>query len=243
MIALQSFPQPIKDKVTECFRLLSQALVCEAKAYRKMFPDEHFYVGALVTDSCFSCIHFALNSEEFFEEAKAGWEPDSFNEPRWMSGEWGAYIDSCLPKEDQAYMSQAYEIMCALDEELDRSLDSTIKESPYFSIMEAVTIQALNDVQNEIRTILQNEELLLFVTMTDDSYTEELENKSFVALNPTKFHQEFIDRYMTEERYRAEAEIAWQSKDYAAYVERMSHIAQPTSLEEKKIEIAKKKTI
>lgn len=154
-------------------------------------PDEHFYAFALYTDSGAMTVVPAANSEEGLQRVRkrmAVGKEEVAPEFTWATGEW-------------VYESAEADSFNALSKRLaDAVLSPSFPAAEFghfFHELQRDMIEALRMLDQEglFGIGAERERITLFVTISDDSRAEELENASAKVLNPPAVFDRFIKRY------------------------------------------------
>ncbi|WP_322090134.1 DUF4303 domain-containing protein [Burkholderia cenocepacia] len=180
MSVFPGFAQEIADAARVTYRALLAA-----------HPDEHFYAFALYTDSGAMTVVPAANTEEGLKRVREQMEiGDDEDAPEftWATGEW-AY---------EAAESDSFNPLCK--KLADTVLGSNFPEAKFdvfFEELQSDMIEALRllDQEGLFGTGAEREKITLFVTISDDDGSVDLENKSAKELNPPPVFDRFIKRY------------------------------------------------
>ncbi len=180
MSVFPDFAREIRDAARETYRALL------AK-----HPDERFYAFALYTDSGAMTVVPSANSEEGLQRVRKQMEigdEESAPEFTWSTGEW-AY---------ESAEADAFNPLCKrlADAVLSPSFPAA-KFGQFFNELQRDMIEALKwlDQEGLFGIGAERERVTLFVTISDDSRAEELENASAKVLNPPAVFDRFIKRY------------------------------------------------
>lgn len=172
-------PDELKDKICEAARKAFSDL-------RSVKGDEDFYAYALYTDSSVMTVVPAANSEQRLDEVLAGEDDKSHGTYcyyKWAVSEW-AY---------ESWKAEAF-----------KEISTYLRTSPErdsFPVFRETVINTMTAALNELRQEglfgdkKDSEKIVLFISMTDDDSSEEIENNSAKALNSTAGYERFIHRY------------------------------------------------
>lgn len=172
------------------FSEFQQALARAARAsfedLRAARPDEHFYAYALYTDSSAMTVMPAANSLEALAEVRKEMEiedGDRAPEFKWSTGEW-------------RYEAWKAEYFAGLSAKLRAQRDSEGLALRAKAIHRDMTAALhLLDQEGFFGVGEARNEVVLFVSISDDDGAMRLENDSALILNPPIVGQEFIKRY------------------------------------------------
>lgn len=150
-------------------------------------PDEHFYAFILYTDSdCFTVLP-AANSIEKLEEKLKRLEvsSDESAEFKWISAEW---------EYEAAYDDKFYPIWKFLEQE---SLKNKSEEdfAQFKDKVHHCMIEALRSLDDEGFFGDRRNDLILYISSSDDEEFFELENESAKRLNSQEKYLNFMDRF------------------------------------------------
>ena len=180
MSVFPDFAREIADAARVTYRALLAA-----------HPDEHFYAFALYTDSGSMTVVPAANTEEGLKRVREQMEIDDDEDApefTWATGEW-AY---------EAAESDSFNPLCK--RLADTVLGPNFPEAKFhvfFEDLQSDMIEALRllDQEGLFGTGAEREKITLFVTISDDDGSVDLENKSAKVLNPPSVFDRFIKRY------------------------------------------------
>ncbi|AIO35848.1 hypothetical protein DM39_4674 [Burkholderia cenocepacia] len=172
-------------------REIADAARVTYRALLAAHPDEHFYAFALYTDSGAMTIVPAANTEEGLKRVREQMEigdDEGAPEFTWATGEW-VY---------EAVESDSFNPLCK--RLADTVLAPSFPEAKFDVFIEDVQsdmIEALRllDQEGLFGTGAEREKITLFVTISDDDGSVDLENKSAKVLNPSSVFERFIKRY------------------------------------------------
>lgn len=165
---------------------IAQATASVFSALKSEHPNEHFYAFALYTDSSAMSVLAAGNSEQALEDILKNADdrsPESDAYYRWASSEW-AY---------EAFHGAEFKgVSKTVRESPDRSNFSKFKADVHAAMIEALRKV---DADGVFGTGADRENIIIFVTITDDDNAEQLENDSAKLLNSPAAYQRFLNRY------------------------------------------------
>ena len=163
----------------KCYQATSEAM------NRLLAENSHedFYAFSLYTDSSAMTVMLSANSEQQLEsilENEEDKSKETINYYRWATSEW-AY-DGCFP-------------------ELFGEISTLLRESPNrsdFTDFKRKLLQILTNTLNKIKSgelASSLEKSILFVSVTDDDESEEIENISAQIINNHQETSFFLERY------------------------------------------------
>ena len=179
---------PFKNKFREEIAVFMQRFLSEVK-------NEKVFAIAFVTDDFFETLYCVLNTEEKFQQYLID-HPDyaRYKGQKWAANEWG-YGDNNL--EDSPFGS-FYEILRKLSQELDLPYNMHDERKQKFikAFIEAIAEGVLSipdKVFTENNQIREN--IIFFVSISDNNYTETLEDESAKLMNNKDIYNNFLTRY------------------------------------------------
>ena len=189
-------------KMKEFFKDLSskiqKAVQADIKNILQEVGEEKIYAVALVTDSDCITLYLALNTDEYMKEKEERYvqmfknhltEEDikkikdgSKSFTKWIPDEWG-YSDG--------KNSELNKISKLLYEKEESDSEEYAKHIDLF--LEAVT-SALKQLIEEKTFGERSEEIMYFISMSDDERAEGIENNSARLLNSENLYEKFLKR-------------------------------------------------
>lgn len=156
----------------------------DIKNLLEKISNEKVYACAFGTDSDFSTLFLAINTEESLKKHITDME----NEGLCNSQEDKIYYRWCLSefKYGNAHFNHIYKL-----------LNSTENVSDYKDkIVEIIAKTVLSTDSEVFKQYGQlKEDITFFVSMTDDDMAEELENQSVIKMTPKDLAKDFLMRY------------------------------------------------
>lgn len=155
--------------------------------------SEHFYAFALYTDSAAMSVGPSANTvERYAEKVGRELEEDEKTERnlayyKWSTSEW-AYETAC---------SEAFALINrALRQDSER-LDIWTFKKNLLNVMAQALAQLMSEGFFERTSTATGSACVMFVSITDDDDTENVENESSKTINSRPSHDEFLKRYST----------------------------------------------
>ncbi len=175
--------------------------------------DEHFYAFALYTDEDASTVLLSANSIEQYDakvRRLGETDPSDLAAYRWATAEWayenwegelftGIYRDleayrRTLPGETPADIERYRRMSPAEISALPGPNDDPAYVA-YKTSVHACMIEALERARRDGLFAGQGEDVVLFVSSSDDDESFDLENRSARRLNPDRIFTPFLNRY------------------------------------------------
>ena len=163
--------------------------------------DETIYTAALVTDSDCITLFLAINTYEYLEkrdqeyleemdfdlseEDQTDLEEGTASLTKWLPDEWG-YSD-----DDSELFNEISNLLFTHDKE--QQFDDDAYEEHQNKFFETVT-SAFQHLIDEKVFGEHTEEILYFISISDDDNAQELENESAKQLNPPQLYEPFVNR-------------------------------------------------
>ncbi|MCL1917136.1 MAG: DUF4303 domain-containing protein [Peptococcaceae bacterium] len=198
---------------------LVAALLVDFQEIFSLIQGETLYTMALIVDDRASAFYFALNTKEFAER-KIVQDPDNKVCYEWEPDNWGysdSSIQNCRLREVSDFLSE--------NAPLHESFDDFEKNIHQEMIKAMLQLKRNNS---------ELEHVFCFISVSDNSDTEKVEDNSSMILNSREMHEIFIDRFFTNQDFREKASKAWAKKDYVNYVRLIEKISDTLSDSEKK---------
>ena len=167
-------------------RELAHAARASFDDLRSARPGEHFYAYALYTDSSAITIMPAANSVEGLMQVRKEMDiPDDEEAPefKWSVSEW---------KYEGWKAGNFNGISSKLRSELEHADFPSFAEKVHADMVAALK---LLESEGFFGTGAQRNQIVLFVSISDDDDAARLENQSGKVLNPTIVYEEFLKRY------------------------------------------------
>ena len=174
-----------KEFFEEYRTTLKQAIIEDYKSIKKLCNNETPYSCALVTDSDVSTLFFAMNTIEKFNEKilKVGDKYMAYY--KWTPDEW-AYGDDDLS--DKRMVINASKILS------NKVNEKEVKEN--FQLFEMNLFENLTET---LKDLIETEKLFndmtVFISISDDNRSREVENYSAKLINSEKLYNIFIKRF------------------------------------------------
>ncbi|MCI8373248.1 MAG: DUF4303 domain-containing protein [Lachnospiraceae bacterium] len=167
--------------------------------------DETIYAAALVTDSDCTTLFLAVNTYEYLEKRDLEYlqlmdfhlseeEQRQLNEgtaslTKWLPDEWG-YADSDDDDGSELF-NEISRLLYEHDEEEDFDDDAYEENQELFF---AAVTSAFQKLKEEKAFGERTEEILCFISISDDDRAEEIENESARQLNSPQLYEPFFNR-------------------------------------------------
>lgn len=174
---MEQFYQDLTTKIKD-------AVKTDMKKILEEVGNEKIYVTALVTDSDCITLFLAVNTYEYLNE-NGGLE----SEEKWLPDEWG-YSDG----KDSA-LTKLSELLYEHDKSLSYEADKDEQLEKYYKQFFEAAISALEQLKTENIFGKESEEVICFVSISDDDQAEDIENMSAKRLNNPELISEFLNRY------------------------------------------------
>ncbi len=216
---------------------IASALEEDFHLFCEKCAGENIYACALVTDSSAMSLFFALNSEEALKR-RIEENGNEAAEPyvRWSPSDW-SYGDHLIKENKLGTVSNL--LLSKQQQIKDGNEFYSFKKNVHKAMISALQLMNENDIFEKGN---HREKITIFVSITDDTYAEEIENISAKILNPPKVYNNFVDRYETVSDIKEKAENHWKNKDYDLFISLFEKIKEDLSdTELKKLLFAKKK--
>ncbi|NGZ77715.1 DUF4303 domain-containing protein [Saccharibacillus alkalitolerans] len=169
---------------------LTEALRADFKALSKRIAGETLYAAALVTDSHAGSVYLGVHTEEALRRRidycknEVGIDTPSIAAAlRWTPDEW-EYSDGDLAEGKMPQVSRRL---------FDRE-DYSIESQAAFYETASEALRRLDD-EELFGTGAAREAVTLFLSVTDDDRTDEVENYSAKLLNPEAVYRRFLGRF------------------------------------------------
>lgn len=196
----------MEDFFSDLKERLVKAIELDFTNIKKMICNEKIYALSLVTDSDTVSLFLAVNTNEFLEKKNdeddnqddelfaqfAEYFPEKFDEldnitydTKWIPAEWGYSNNDLKHSEMALIVPKIFEEGSTLD----------TQEFPLFQklFFECLT-SALQKLIKKGVFIDNNQEITIFISISDDERTEEIENFSAEILNSEEIYNKFSKR-------------------------------------------------
>lgn len=153
--------------------------------------DSEIYAVALLCNDGLTNFFIALSSKENLSQVIQ--EEDIFDDEeeilyyQWSPNEW-LLTSHDLPTSNMAKLNEKiYEIY--------KIFSDANKFIEFKKLMFEMAVQTLSAIQDNIRELLHQSEIPIFLSFTDASRLEEIQNYTSKCINPSSIHQKFKDRF------------------------------------------------
>jgi len=166
------------------------AIRSDFKEMLGFIEDEKIYAVCLVTDSEARTTFFVVNTYEYLEKKdqeyiEKGWE-SAYDELKWDPSEWG-YGNSRL-KSDASISVANY--LSGKRDTIEEEIFDEFEEK-----LHTTMVSVLDSLLNENVFCQNKDDITVFISMSDDERTEDVENYSAKLLNTEKVYNEFLKRF------------------------------------------------
>ena len=202
-IDLENFFKKIGEKIKE-------GVKNHYPIMQKRFENEKPYVIAFETDSDCMTLSFMVNTYEYLEKKDAEYAKKGYGETKWITADWG-YWDDAINSGMQEISDELYKKLSSI---WDQVHDQVRKQSPDLSkeqeyeqaeplieeykftelFLQMVTSVFLELIQSNVFGF-DSDEVIYYITMSDDDRADEIENNSAKVLNSKKVYEEFLRHF------------------------------------------------
>ncbi|GAB0168349.1 DUF4303 domain-containing protein [Lysinibacillus sp. CTST325] len=174
----------------ELEKKMVNAIKNDFKEMLHFIGDERIYAVCFVTDSEARTTFFVANTYEYIEKRdqeyiEKGWE-SAYDELKWDPSDWGygnSHFQSDASMSVASYLSEKRE---DIEEEIFDGFEEKLHTT---------MISVLDNLHNEKVFCQNKDDITVFISMSDDERTEEVENYSARSLNSEKVYNEFLKRF------------------------------------------------